>query len=264
VNALREVGSYAGFAAFLGLAILALLLFSQAREVRRLRDWAGAAPERDAGLAEVSSEVAAERAEELRRIEQERQRAEELRQAELRASSLRQTRRQRREAGLPEQSISERVRERLGGGPGSGSSAARYALAVLLVLALTGGVAFGALQLLGDDGGGGAGKGKISAVDPGRVEVAVLNGTATPGLASQFSDRVEQQGFQIGAVTNSQSSFAQSIVMFKPGFRPEAAEVAADLKISKVRPITGDIASTASTANVAVVIGDSDASGPAT
>src|SRR5580765_434129 len=46
----QEYGSYAGFASILGLAILSLLYFAQAREVKRLRDWAGRAPERAAEL----------------------------------------------------------------------------------------------------------------------------------------------------------------------------------------------------------------------
>ena len=43
---IEKIGAYAGFAAIPGLAVLALLYFSQAREVRRLREWAGRAPER--------------------------------------------------------------------------------------------------------------------------------------------------------------------------------------------------------------------------
>ena len=38
-----EVGAIVAFAALLGIAVLALLVFSQAREIRRLRDWAGRA-----------------------------------------------------------------------------------------------------------------------------------------------------------------------------------------------------------------------------
>ena len=49
VDLVERVGSYVGLAAFLGLAVLALLYFSQARDVRRLRDWAGRAPERALG-----------------------------------------------------------------------------------------------------------------------------------------------------------------------------------------------------------------------
>ncbi len=43
---LQEIGSYAGLAAVLGLAVLSVLYFSQARDVKRLREWAGRAPER--------------------------------------------------------------------------------------------------------------------------------------------------------------------------------------------------------------------------
>jgi hypothetical protein len=46
----EKVGAYAGIAAFFGFAILAILCFAQARELKRLRDWAGRAPERAAEL----------------------------------------------------------------------------------------------------------------------------------------------------------------------------------------------------------------------
>src|SRR5688572_3708493 len=42
----EKYGAYIGIAAFFGLAVLTILYFSQARELRRLRDWAGRAPER--------------------------------------------------------------------------------------------------------------------------------------------------------------------------------------------------------------------------
>src|SRR3954466_9552568 len=46
----EQYGSYAGVAAVFGLGILSLLYFAQAREVKRLREWAGRAPERAAEL----------------------------------------------------------------------------------------------------------------------------------------------------------------------------------------------------------------------
>jgi hypothetical protein len=49
---IEQIGSYAGLASMLGLAVMALLYFSQAREVRRLREWAGREPERAAELAQ--------------------------------------------------------------------------------------------------------------------------------------------------------------------------------------------------------------------
>src|SRR3954468_1903845 len=51
---IEKYGSYAGLAAVLGLAVLSLLYFAQAREVKRLREWAGRAPER---AAEMESRV---------------------------------------------------------------------------------------------------------------------------------------------------------------------------------------------------------------
>jgi LytR cell envelope-related transcriptional attenuator len=43
---LKDIGSYAGIGAVVGLAVLSALYFSQARDVKRLREWAGRAPER--------------------------------------------------------------------------------------------------------------------------------------------------------------------------------------------------------------------------
>jgi hypothetical protein len=47
-----KFGAYAGYASIVGLGVLSLLYFAQAREVKRLREWAGRAPERDAEVAQ--------------------------------------------------------------------------------------------------------------------------------------------------------------------------------------------------------------------
>ncbi len=60
----EKYGAYVGLAAFLGLAVLALLYFAQARELKRLRDWAGRAPER---AQELEARVVAQ-AEEARKV----------------------------------------------------------------------------------------------------------------------------------------------------------------------------------------------------
>jgi hypothetical protein len=59
----EKYGAYVGIAAFFGLAFLSLLYFAQAREVKRLREWAGRAPERAAEL----EQAVIEHAEEVRR-----------------------------------------------------------------------------------------------------------------------------------------------------------------------------------------------------
>ncbi|MCW2998520.1 MAG: LytR family transcriptional regulator, partial [Solirubrobacterales bacterium] len=49
---IKDLGSYAGVASILGLAVLSVLYFAQARELKRLREWAGRAPERAAEMQE--------------------------------------------------------------------------------------------------------------------------------------------------------------------------------------------------------------------
>ena len=57
-----KIGAVAAFAALVGIAVLSLLLFSQARELKRLREWAGRAPERAADLEQRVTAAAAVRA----------------------------------------------------------------------------------------------------------------------------------------------------------------------------------------------------------
>lgn len=249
---LKEIGAFAGLVAFLGVALLALLSFAQARDIRRLREWAGSAPERDAERKESTSAAAAERAEELRRLEA------------ARADELREHRRGRREAGLPELTRGERLRGRFAG-RGNGLRARlgdpRYLVALFVVLVLVvGGVAYAVTLGSGDEGGGGSGKQAAHAVKPSEIEVTVLNGTAVEGLAGTYGNMVERRGYQLGAVTNSRSSFTDSVVMFQAGDGREAHRVADSLEISRVRPMTSEIASLSAGAPVAVVIGEDNAS----
>ncbi len=53
-----KIGAIAAFAALVGIALLSLLVFSQARELKRLREWAGRAPERAADLEQRVSAAA--------------------------------------------------------------------------------------------------------------------------------------------------------------------------------------------------------------
>ena len=259
---IQDVGAYAGLAAFIGLAVLSLLYFAQARDVRRLREWAGSAPERDAEMLGITSDVAAERDAELKRIEEERRRREEAQQTEAKAAAYRDTRRQRREAGLPEQTRWERLQARFGVGPAAveGPSWRSIALIALAVIVLGGGVAVAALAVFGGGSGGKGSGAQHAQLQPSDVEVAVLNGTAVPGLAARFGDQVEHRGFKLGAVTNSKSSFGASVVEYRNGFKPEAVKVSKELKIDKVRPMSPDIAQVSAGASVSVVIGDDKAS----
>jgi LytR cell envelope-related transcriptional attenuator len=249
---LKDIGAFAGLVAFLGLAVLALLSFTQGRDIRRLREWAGSAPERDAERKDAPSTVASQRAEELRKLE-------EARTAEREAADLREERRRRREEGLPELTRSERLRESLGR-----MSEPRYLVALFVVVLLAAAGAAYALTQSGDEADGKGGKGGKAAatVRPGEIEVTVLNGTAVPGLAATYGDMVERKGFKLGAVTNSSSSFTDSVVMHEPGSAPEARRVARSLEISQVRPMSSEIAAVSAGAPVSVVIGEDNASSP--
>jgi hypothetical protein len=249
---IKEIGAFAGLVAFLGLAVLALLAFSQGRDIRRLREWAGSAPERDTERKDATSEAAAQRAQEIRQLE-------EARTAEQRATELREERRQRREAGLPELTRTERLRERLSGARGSLSDPRYLAAALIAALLIAGGIAFAVVHGVGGGATNAAHHGG-SAMKPSEIEVSVLNGTAVSGLAARYGDKVERKGFKLGAITNSDSSFADSVVMYERGRAREAHRVGRALGIPRVQPITPEISSVSAGAPISVVVGEDNAS----
>lgn len=251
LEVIKDIGAFAGLAAFFGVAVLALLSFTQGRDIRRLRDWAGSAPERDTERKESTSAAAAERAEEMRRLE-------EARTEEREAAELRETRRERREAGLPELTRSERLRMALST---EDRSPLMYVAAFLAVVLVVGGIAYTVTGGFGGDGGKNGGGGKQSkGLHPAEIEVAVLNGTATEGLAGEYGDKVESKGFQLGNVTNTESAQELSAVMFKPNNGRAAQKVAKSLNIPRVQPMSEEVARLGEGAPVAVVVGEDSAS----
>lgn len=252
MRVIEQIGAFAGLAAFLGLAVLALLSFTHGRDIRRLRDWAGSAPERDSERKEQTSAIAAQRAEELRALE-------EARTAEHEAVSSREERRQRREAGLPELTRRQRLRNSFSGAGERIAKPGSLIALFVVVLVIVGGAGY--LLLSGSDEGSGGKNAQQAAakVKPSEIEVTVLNGTDVPGLAATFGDKVEGKGFNLGAVTNSNSTFATSVVMFKRGHAPEARKVAKQLQIKKLQLMNGEIESVSAGADVAVIVGEDDA-----
>ncbi len=252
---IEHIGAFAGLAAFLGLAVLALLSFAHGRDIRRLREWAGSAPERDAERKEATSAVAAQRAEELRALAEQRT-------AEHEVVTEREERRRRREAGLPERTRGERLRSRLSG-LGERLAEPRYLVAIFVaMLVIVGGVAYAVLNGSGEEAAGGGhrhSKQTSAKAQPGEIQVAVLNGTAVSGLAQTFGDKVQAEGYELGAVTNTTSSFEKSVVMFQRGHAPEARRVAKSLEIPKVQLMTVEVANVAEGATIAVIAGEDNA-----
>jgi hypothetical protein len=128
------------------------------------------------------------------------------------------------------------------------------------VLALGIAVVFVSLQLSEDAGE--ETRERTSAVVPSEVEVAVLNGTAEPGLAAKVGDDVEANGFVVGDVTNSETPFEDTVVMFTPGNEREAQAVATKLGITRIQPMDAETRAAAGDAGVAVIAGEDRAGAP--
>jgi hypothetical protein len=258
LHTVERIGSFAGLASFLGLAVFALLLFAHGRDLRRLRDWAGSAPEREQERMEATQNIAAQRAEELRDLE-------ESRTAEHDAIADREVRRQRREEGLPEQTRGERFRARFSGFGESLSRPALLGVLFVVFVLVVGGVAYAVLNTGSDSSGAktsstnGKKKAGGTTIKPGEIEVAVLNGTSVTGLAATWGDEIEKKGFELGAVTNTNSTFEESVVMFEPGAKPEAKVVAERLSIKKIEPMIAEVAEVSNEAKVSVVVGEDNA-----
>jgi LytR cell envelope-related transcriptional attenuator len=240
MDLIEQVGAILGLVAFVGLAVLVLLYFQQARDVRRLREWAGRAPERAAEAADEATAAAAREA----GIEPE-------------------------EPGASEAPLRERVLARLR--PPEGATrrlpplpylaAAAAAVALIAVALVTGG--FGLVG--GDDGAGGGRK----AVRPGDIEVAVLNGTGVggapgvPGLAEAVAKKLKKDGYKQGPIGDAGSSFVDSVIMYTPkDEQPSADRVASDLRKTlgktDLLKMSSDVKPLAKDAPVAVVIGSED------
>ncbi|MQA76106.1 MAG: hypothetical protein GEU88_17525 [Solirubrobacterales bacterium] len=251
VDLLERIGPYLGIAAFLGLAILAFLIFQQAREVRRLREWAGRAPERAADADEATQAAAEARGEsrELERIPPGDPGPLGGWWQRVRATSS------PRAAAL---------NRRLPVDP-------RYLLAGLAAVIVAAAVLTSGFGLIGGDG---------DADEPAKpakqkkVEVAVLNGTQTvaddgtvigavSGLAAEVADRaVKSDGFKPGKEADAASGLQETTIFFEPGHEPEAnalaREVAGKLGETPVTPMIEEVRERAGKARLAIVIGLDD------
>lgn len=73
-----------------------------------------------------------------------------------------------------------------------------------------------------------------------RVRVLVLNGNGIGGAAASQAARLQGDGYRIGGVTNAQRhDYANSMVMFVPGWVREARRLAHDAGIRMVAPLDG-------------------------
>lgn len=247
---LDRIGPILGIVAFLGFSVLAFLLVVQAREVRRLREWAGRAPERA-------------------------QEADELAQAaaEARAGERPGERARRERGGLLERLVPH--------GRGVPLVAGVVAAALIAVGVLTDG--FGLLA--GDEpgqgrersgraerGGKGGGGGERERERPPRV--TVLNATAVQtdvtqlepvsGIAAAVADAVVRPaGFKVRAEETAASGSETTVVMYEEGFEEQAGELAAAVEEQlgqvAVEPMSQEVRDRAHGAELALVVGADNA-----
>jgi hypothetical protein len=71
------------------------------------------------------------------------------------------------------------------------------------------------------------------------TSVLVLNGNGIAGAAAAAAARARMRGYAISGTGNAGHSFGQSVVMYRPGAKPEAQRLAADLGIHVVGPLDG-------------------------
>lgn len=72
------------------------------------------------------------------------------------------------------------------------------------------------------------------------VRVLVLNGNGVAGAANAEAQHLEVAGYRIGGATNAQRhDYAQSMVMYVPGWMKEARRLAQDAGVRMVAPLDG-------------------------
>ena len=89
------------------------------------------------------------------------------------------------------------------------------------------------------------------------TSVVVLNGNGRAGAAAEAAARVHKLRYIVGAVGNApRSDYTQSVVMYRPGRRAEAARLARDLGVPLVAPLDGLRVDELMGAHVAFVVGE--------
>jgi hypothetical protein len=265
---IKDVGAVAGLASFLGLALLVLLYISQARDVRRLRERASFLVEGGSGNGEsVTPAERAATAVAAQEPEPEQAAAAAAATAPNEAEAFRRAELARQAAERRQRFEQRRQRPSNGAGrerQGWLSEPSSIAVIVIGALILIAGVAFGVTRIVNNDSASAptaAGKGK-GPCPPSQTKVAVLNGTATPGLAAQSAAPLKQGGFKVGPVGNTSTPFTTSVVMFDPTDGRECAPIVGQVVgIPKTQTMNNEVRQASEGDPVAVVLGDDKAGG---
>jgi hypothetical protein len=87
------------------------------------------------------------------------------------------------------------------------------------------------------------------------TSVLVLNGNGIPGAAAAEASRARARGYQVAGTGNAAQSYGKTVVMYRPGRRPEAKRLAAEMGVTLVGPLDGIGPRQLQGAHVVVVLG---------
>jgi len=81
---------------------------------------------------------------------------------------------------------------------------------------------------------------QVARLSRAKTQVLVLNGNGRPGAAAAEALSLQTLGYRVGATGNAvRGDYAASMVMYRPGYRPEALRLGRDTGIKVVGPLDG-------------------------
>jgi LytR cell envelope-related transcriptional attenuator len=117
-------------------------------------------------------------------------------------------------------------------------------------------VAQAAVERQAGKAGGSGEAGAKPLLERRKTVVLVLNGNGVPGAAGTTADRVRARHYVVAGTGNApRTTFARSVVMYRPGFEGEARRLGRDLRIRHVTPLDGMRVRDLQGAHVALVVG---------
>jgi len=73
----------------------------------------------------------------------------------------------------------------------------------------------------------------------GETSVMVLNGGGRAGAAHAAADRVSARGYLLGQIGNAPATTPRTLIMYRPGYAAEGAQLGQDLHVRLIRPLDG-------------------------
>jgi hypothetical protein len=88
-----------------------------------------------------------------------------------------------------------------------------------------------------------------------QTSVLVLNANGITGAAAAEASRARARGYKVSGTGNTARTLGQSVVLYRPGHRPEARRLARDEGIPVVGPLDGITPRQLHGAHVVIVLG---------